>query len=317
MDNAHFPLANSRTSMSSACSPHLSLPHRLGERMAEIVLVFDFDKTILDCDSDDWVVDKLGLSEAFDRLRPTLPYNSLMDRMMMELHSRGKTMEEIADCLKEAPLHPKIVSAIKSANASGCDLRILSDSNVFFIETILRHHGLMECFSQINTNPGSVDAEGRLNISPYHDFSRLLHGCKICPPNMCKGIVMDKIRSPAFAKGKRRFVYVGDGAADFCAGMKLEEEDVLLPRKDFPVWDLICRSPTLIKARVLEWTDAAELETVLLSSVDTLGHTGNGSNVKAARVVPAACKFQTSLLDAAPESPAARRDLEPCCSSVG
>jgi len=38
---------------------------------------------------------------------------------MMELHSRGKTVEEIADCLKEAPLHPKIVSAIKSANASG------------------------------------------------------------------------------------------------------------------------------------------------------------------------------------------------------
>jgi len=46
--------------------------------MAEIVLVFDFDKTILDCDSDDWVVGKLGLSEAFDRLQPTLPYNSLM-----------------------------------------------------------------------------------------------------------------------------------------------------------------------------------------------------------------------------------------------
>ncbi|KAF8040689.1 hypothetical protein BT93_B2809 [Corymbia citriodora subsp. variegata] len=270
--------------------------------MAEIVVVFDFDKTILDCDSDDWVVDKLGLKEAFDRLRPTWPWNSLMDRMMMELHSRGKTMEEIADCLKEAPLHPKIVAAIKSAHASGCNLRILSDSNVFFIETILRHRGLMDCFSEINTNPGSVDAEGRLNISPYHDSCRPLHGCKICPPNMCKGIVMDKIRSSASADGKKRFVYVGDGNADLCAGMKLEEDDVLLPRKGFPVWDLICRSPTLIKARVREWTDAAELETVLLNTVDTLGRAENG-NVKAVRAIPTACKFQTSLFDVASDSP--------------
>ena len=37
----------------------------------------------------------------------------------MELHSQGKTMEEIAECLKRAPLHPRIISAIKSAHASG------------------------------------------------------------------------------------------------------------------------------------------------------------------------------------------------------
>ncbi|XP_056176751.1 thiamine phosphate phosphatase-like protein isoform X2 [Syzygium oleosum] len=282
--------------------------------MAEVVAVFDFDKTILDCDSDDWVVDKLGLSEVFDRLRPTLPLNSLMDRMMMELHSRGKTMEEIADCLKEAPLHPKIVSAIKSAHASGCDLRILSDSNVFFIETILRHHGLIDCFSEINTNPGSVDAQGRLNISPYHDFYHLSHGCKICPPNMCKASLMDRIRSSASAERKKRFIYVGDGNADLCAGMKLEEADVLLPRKGFPVWDLICRNPTLIKARVREWTDAAELKTVLLNSAGTLGCAENG-NAKAIHSIVVACKFQTSLVGAAaPESPVVRREREACSS---
>ena len=39
--------------------------------------------------------------------------------MFMELHSQGKTMEEIAECLKRAPLHPRIISAIKSAHASG------------------------------------------------------------------------------------------------------------------------------------------------------------------------------------------------------
>ncbi|XP_043702716.1 inorganic pyrophosphatase 2-like [Telopea speciosissima] len=99
-----------------------------------------------------------------------MPWNSLMDRMMRELHSQGITIEQTEDCLKRAPLHPRIITAIKSAYALGCELRILSDTNRFFIEIILKHHGLMDYFSEINTNPGFVDEEGRLRICPFHDL---------------------------------------------------------------------------------------------------------------------------------------------------
>ena len=43
-----------------------------------VVVVFDFDKTIIDCDSDNWVVDELGLTPLFTQLLPTMPWNSLM-----------------------------------------------------------------------------------------------------------------------------------------------------------------------------------------------------------------------------------------------
>lgn len=46
--------------------------------MAGIVVVFDFDKTIIDCDSDNWVLDDLGATELFNELLPTMPWNSLM-----------------------------------------------------------------------------------------------------------------------------------------------------------------------------------------------------------------------------------------------
>lgn len=48
--------------------------------MAEIVAVFDFDKTIVDCDSDNWVVDELGFTSRFDNLLHTLPWNTMMVR---------------------------------------------------------------------------------------------------------------------------------------------------------------------------------------------------------------------------------------------
>jgi pyridoxal phosphate phosphatase PHOSPHO2 len=46
--------------------------------MAGVVVIFDFDRTIIEKDSDDWVATKLGASALFDLLLPTLPWNSLM-----------------------------------------------------------------------------------------------------------------------------------------------------------------------------------------------------------------------------------------------
>lgn len=39
--------------------------------------------------------------------------------MMTELNHRGKTIEDIEECLKKVPLHPSIASAIESVHALG------------------------------------------------------------------------------------------------------------------------------------------------------------------------------------------------------
>lgn len=38
---------------------------------------------------------------------------------MEELHLQGKTIQDIENCLNRVPLHPQIISAIKSAHALG------------------------------------------------------------------------------------------------------------------------------------------------------------------------------------------------------
>ncbi|KAJ6809129.1 inorganic pyrophosphatase 1-like [Iris pallida] len=236
--------------------------------MAGTVVVFDFDKTIIDVDSDNWVIDNLGATDLFERLIPTMPWNSLMDLMMKQLHLEGKTIEDIAQVLKRSPLDPHVISAIKSAYALGCDLRIVSDANHFFIETILKHHGILECFTEINTNPSYVDEEGKLRIFPYHDFTNgttCSHGCSLCPPNMCKGKIVERIQ--ASVGGKKTFVYLGDGKGDYCPSLKLREGDYMMPRKNYPVWELITSNMELIKAEVHEWSDGEEQERILLQLI--------------------------------------------------
>lgn len=59
--------------------------------MAGIVVVFDFDKTILDVDSDNWVVDELGATAVFDQLLDTMPWNILMVSMINFGMSENRT----------------------------------------------------------------------------------------------------------------------------------------------------------------------------------------------------------------------------------
>ncbi|KAI3421687.1 uncharacterized protein J3R85_011876 [Psidium guajava] len=238
--------------------------------MAEVVVVFDFDRTLIDGDSDSWVVTEMGLTHLFRELRSTMPWTSLMNRMMVELHSQGKAVEDIEDCLKRMPLHPRVIESIRAVHRHGCDLRIISDANRFFIETILKHHGLLGCFSEIVTNPTFVDAEGRLNIVPFHDSASSPHGCNLCPPNMCKGLVLKRIQAADSEFKKRRLIYLGDGKGDYCPCLRLGTRDFVVPRKSFPLWNLISSDQTLIKAVIHGWSNGEELAGVLLDIIDRI-----------------------------------------------
>ncbi|KAK8604818.1 hypothetical protein V6N13_082289 [Hibiscus sabdariffa] len=127
--------------------------------------------------------------------------------MMRKLHSQGTSIDDIVAVLRRTPTHPRIIQAIKSAHELGCDLKIVSDVNVFFIDTISEHHGLRECFSEIHTNPSFVDEEGRIRIFPLHDLGKHPHGCHHpCPPNMCKGIVIERIQASLSAMDEKKTI---------------------------------------------------------------------------------------------------------------
>lgn len=81
---------------------------------------------------------------------------------------------------------------------------------------------------------------------------------------------MERVRASVSAGGKRRFIYLGDGIADFCSGLKLGEGDFLMPRKNYPVWEIICGNPKMLKANISEWDDGEELERILLHWINTI-----------------------------------------------
>ncbi|KAJ3693836.1 hypothetical protein LUZ60_009316 [Juncus effusus] len=234
--------------------------------MEGTIVVFDFDETIIDCDSDLWIAGDLGTTEFFNNLLTCMSWNDASIRMMREFHEQGKSVDEIVKSLKKIPLSPHIAAAIKSSHALGCELKILSDANIFFIETVLKHQGLIDCFSEICTNPSFVDEEGKLIISPYHDFTSP-HLCTLCPPNLCKGKFIEELHKLTQNNVKKRIIYVGDGKGDYCPSLKLTKNDIIMPRKNYSLWKLIHDNINSIDAEIHEWSDYSDLESLLIRFV--------------------------------------------------
>mmetsp|Transcript_19713 Transcript_19713/g.47070 ORF Transcript_19713/g.47070 Transcript_19713/m.47070 type:complete len:203 (-) Transcript_19713:993-1601(-) len=191
-----------------------------------------------------------------------------MAQQMVGLAEKGVTPRDISQCLHGIPFvppsppvppqppmrtnqaqPPEIPAATKRLKESGVDLRILSDSNTFFIDEILRFHGLASDFSLITTNHAHVDEQSILRVSHCHE-----HACPRCPPNLCKGYW---VRS-WLESCPGRVIYVGDGGGDFCGAIHLRAHDVVLPRKNWRLHKKLMTHRDLAP-RMLPWQDYGEL----------------------------------------------------------
>ena len=111
-----------------------------------------------------------------------------------------------------------------------------------------------------------------------------------------QGLIIERIQASLAKEGdKKKMIYLGDGSGDYCPSLKLKEDDHVMPRKSFPLWDLIFSNPIQIKAEIHEWTDGEELEKVLLQIINTISlQEQEGKSTCAAQLLSASdCKLQT------------------------
>lgn len=235
------------------------------------LVVWDFDWSLINENSDTFVIEQLDPSQRIMKIVETkarkMGWTQLMDLAVAELHRDGHTPEALLAALATAPVLGGSLKAIAAAKAQpGTEQRILSDANTVYIDAILQEHGhgvSAGTFASVVTNDAAFDAQsGQLRIRPHQPPS-LPHGCPNCPPNLCKGLVLDRWLAEEVAP--QRIVYVGDGGGDFCPAMRLRPQDVLLARRA-PHDGLLSRcrrDPQAIRAQILEWDEADDGEALL------------------------------------------------------
>ena len=220
------------------------------------VVVFDFDLTLVDVNSDTYVPGRLEpalLAHIRAESRRGAAWTPLMDDVLGRLHAAGHGEAALAGALRAMPVQPALPAAVRAAAAAGAQVHVVSDANTFYIETALAHLALRPLVASVVTNPAAFDAAGRLRVAPY---ARAPHGCARCPPNLCKGAVLDGL----LPRGARVF-YAGDGGGDVCPALRLRAGSVACARAGCDMAKTLRKlhAAAPLAVTVVEWRDGQDL----------------------------------------------------------
>ncbi|RUS29017.1 phosphatase phospho-type [Jimgerdemannia flammicorona] len=239
-------------------------------RLPKTLVVFDFDWSMIDVDSDHFIFEKLAkdLREKMDIMENNMVWTDMVNALLSELPARGITRSDIDQVLTQIPFRPAMVRALHLAHSAGADLRILSDANTYTISRILDNHGVRHLFTEVATNRGYWDHNDRLWVERYLRLDvDAPHECKTvngktgrrsCAPNLCKG---KELRRMMNQNKYERVVFIGDGANDFCPSCQLSSNDVVLCRAGRVLETILTqpRHAAQVKAQVIFWNFASDI----------------------------------------------------------
>ena len=224
----------------------------------KVLFVWDFDYTVVNCNSDEYVPAQfLGHDATSDGFRDLIRKNGtdndavdldwhkcveiMVGRAMNDEGGGGATPDDILAAAARMPFLDQVQLAITEISEKGeqTGQMILSDGNTLFIQAFLQANDMEKCFDEgIMNNIGEFvtsreEEGGKPALKVTHQSAKYGgHNCPRCArsPNLCKTQALrDKLSQMEEVPAK--IVYVGDGANDACPALSLlREGDVLLAR---------------------------------------------------------------------------------------
>ena len=206
------------------------------EKKKKSLLIFDFDKTIIDDDSYGHVIlktlTKEELQNIFDRR-----YENWVDGYnysLKQIKYHGKTKEDFDKMLDELSLTKgmaDLFSYIK-AQKNNYDSIILSCGYDYVIKYILKKFNISNVFLDIICNP-SREANPDETDQFIYVMKKKPHDCDKCNPCSCKNNEFKEFSSTHDMNNYDKIIFICDGYNDICLAKNLGKNDIAMARKDF------------------------------------------------------------------------------------
>lgn len=238
------------------------------------LMVFDFDHTVVDDNSDTWVIRCLPDVTLPDSVKNSYRkgyWTEFMGRVMKYIGDQDVSPDRVRSVMETIPFTAGMMDLLTfiSENKTTIDCIVISDSNTLFIDWILQASGLHSAVDRVFTNPAKFNELGYMEVQCYHS-----HNCNRCPVNLCKRKVLELYLSEKADGGVKyeQIFYVGDGGNDLCPTFCLRGNDVVMPRKGYTLEKLVSRLESQtddysLRAKVKVWSSGTEILEELKASM--------------------------------------------------
>ena len=214
----------------------------MGEKAKKSLLIFDFDKTILNDDSFGHIIlntlTKDELQVIFDKRHEN--WVDGYNYALRQIKSHGITKEKFNEMLNKISLTKGMDDLFNyiRTNKNNYDSIILSSNYQYVINYLLNKYNIVDIFSDIITNP-SREANPDEKDQFIYVLKKQEHNCKVCNPCSCKKNEFKEFCKNHDMNKYDKVIFVCDGFNDLCLAVDLRENDVTLARKDFALYKKI------------------------------------------------------------------------------
>ena len=234
------------------------------------LLIFDFDKTILDDDSFGHIILNTLTKEELQIIFNNR-YKNWVDGYnysLKQLKSHGITKEKFNEMLNQISLTKgmdNLFNYIKEQK-DNYDSIILSSNYEYVIKYILNKYNITDIFLDIITNPsreGNPDEKEQF----IYVLKKQEHNCKTCNPCSCKKNEFKEFCNTHDMNNYDKVIFICDGFNDFCLAVDLGENDITLMRKNFALYKKINDKnfENNLKCKVQAWENGNDIINYLKS----------------------------------------------------
>lgn len=217
------------------------------------LVIFDFDKTLIKCESYDELLGLIKDSETIKKAKEScISWIDFNDKLCHNLKAEGINIKDIKKHLEKLELNDNVKELLEYLRSKIDSFKtiILSGSMNIIIKWVLEYNGFPDLVSEIHSHQATNDDEEYLKF--IHCERR---SCDICQFHLCKATFLTEITTKESFK---RIIYVGDGLNDYCAAIMLKNCDTLFPRKDYKLYQKLYEENGIsnLQCQVIAWDNA-------------------------------------------------------------
>lgn len=237
--------------------------YKLKNENKKILVIFDFDYTMIDVDSV-YEVARLGLNqEEVDKIKEydlTLSFRYAINYLYKTLKNFGKSIKDLNSYYDKIKINQNMLNLLNyfHENNDKYDLIIISGNADYPIKKILNNHSMINYFKDIISMKTEFSEENLLYLLP-----EIKTNCKNCNPNTCKTYLYKEYIRKKNDNGinYKKYYYICDGGNDYCLSQNLNENDCIFVKKDFGLYKKLYNKGLIknIKSKIILWNSGEDI----------------------------------------------------------